>query len=59
MLTLNSLSFFIVGSFFDVGDSVHDHVHGGSRILGKEGEGSCFTFKVHVLLDAEGIVEVK
>ena len=59
VLTLNSLSFFTVGSLFDAGGSAHDSADGESRILGKEGAYACFTFEVDALLDAEVLCEVK
>ena len=50
VLTLHS--FFIVGSFFDVEGSTHNYMDSVARILGKEVEHACFTFKVDSLLDS-------
>ena len=46
-------------SFSYVEGSAHDSIEDVARILGKEGTDACFTFKVDVLIDAEGIGEVK
>ena len=57
VLTLNS--FFIVGSFFNAEDSVHDYANDEVRILWKESVDACFTFEVCALLDVEELGEVK
>ena len=50
--------FFWKGPYFNAEGSAHDYADDVARTLWKEGAGTCFTFKVDALLDAEGIVEV-
>ena len=56
VLTLNY--FLIAGPFFDAECSAHDSMDRVDRILGKEGEDTCFAFKVDALLDSEGLGKV-
>ena len=58
MFTLNSFSFFKVGSFFDTEGSAHNSADGIARILEKEHTDVCFSFKAGTFLDVEGLGEV-